>query len=186
MKRIVLTFGIIAGLIAGGMFYIMSPGGEVDFDSGQLYGYISMTIALSTIFFAVKQYRDKHSNGTIKFGKAFLIGLYITLVAGLVYVLAWEVYYQNYGDNFVDQYVSYLSEKMTDAGKTTAEIDTELASTVEMMESYDQNMLMRFGLTFLEIFPVGLVISLICGLIFGVFLKDGNNDKTDKEQILDA
>ena len=72
MKKIVFTFGIIAGVICGGMFFIMAPAdGQFDFENGQLYGYISMIIALSTIFFAVKQYRDKYSDGTIKFGKHF-------------------------------------------------------------------------------------------------------------------
>lgn len=171
MKKIVLTFGIISGLICGAMFFIMSPNGEIDFERGQLYGYTSMVLALSTIFFAVKQYRDKYNNGSIKFGKAFLIGLYITLIAGVVYVIAWEIYYTNYGAGFTDQYVEYTRNKLSDEGMSAEAIEAELAPQLEMMETYQNNSLFRWVITFIEIFPVGLLISLISALIFGVFLK---------------
>lgn len=172
MTKIVLTFGLIAGLICGAMFFIMAPeDGQVDFENGQLYGYISMIIALSTIFFAVKQYRDKFNEGHIKFGKAFLIGLYVTLVAGVVYVMAWEVYYRNYGTDFVEQYMNYTTKQMSEQGKTTAEIEAVLAPQKEMMETYQNNMGVRMGITFMEIFPVGLLMSLISALVFAVFLK---------------
>lgn len=172
MKKLVLTFGIIAGLICGSMFFILHPeDGQMDFSRGALYGYLTMTIALSTIFFAVKQYRDKYNDGVIKFGKSFMIGLYITLVAGVVYVLCWEVYFNNYASDFGDQYISYLSAEMESKGMSSEEISTELASTKEMMESYSSNMPMRMGMTLMEIVPVGLVISLISALVFGVWLK---------------
>lgn len=182
MKKIVLVFGLIAGLICGGMFFLHIPDvnspESMDMENGQLIGYITMIIALSSIFFAVKQYRDNHLNGSIKFGKAFLIGLYITLVASVVYVLAWEIYYTNFASDFGDIYVSHVETKMLEEGKEKAEVEKQIATLQQQMESYENNILVRFGFTFLEIFPVGLIISLICGLIFGVFLKskaDANN-----------
>ena len=173
MKKIVLTFGIIAGLICGGMFFIMAPGeGEtMDFENGHLYGYITMTIALSTIFFAVKQYRDKYNGGVIKFRKAFLIGLYVTLVAGVVYMIAWEIFTATSDIDFVSQYMDYSKSLLVEQGMSDAEITAELAPQMEMMEKYRTNRPFRMGLTFLEITPVGLLISLISALIFGVFLK---------------
>ena len=172
MKKIVLTFGLIAGLICGGMFFIAMPkDGQIDFENGQLYGYITMFIALSTIFFAVRQYRDKYNDGIIKFGKAFLIGLYVTLVATLVYVIAWELYFNNYAPDFMDQYASYLRESMSDSGLSASEIEEKMAPQMAMFESYGENTLMRMGLTALEIIPVGLLISVISGLLYGVIFK---------------
>ena len=171
MKKIVLTFGIIAGLICGGMFFLWSSGGDIDFTNGQLYGYITMFIAFSTIFFAVKQYRDKYNDGTIRFGKSFMIGLYITLIAAVVYVVAWEIYYSNYGTEFVDQYVAFQKTQLANEGLTPAEIDTKLAGQMEMMDTYKEKTFFRMGLTFLEIFPVGLIMSLISAFVFGVFLR---------------
>ncbi len=170
MIKIVVTFGIIAGLICGGMFFLQKPeDGLMDFSNGALYGYVTMIIALSTIFFAVKQYRDKYNGGVIKFGKAFVIGLFITLIAGIVYVIAWEIFFTNYVPDYGEQYLTYLEQEMGKDGLSTTEIDTQLAPQREMMLAYQENILMRLGFTFLEIFPVGLVISLISALVFGIF-----------------
>ncbi len=173
MKKTVLTFGIIAGLICGAMFFIFAPGeGEsYDFENGQLYGYITMAIALSSIFFAVKQYRDKHLGGSIKFGKAFLIGLYITGVAGVVYVASWELYSLTMSNDFADQYMAYMKTQLAEEGMSEAEIEKEVASQQEMMDLYKNNIPFRLAISFTEILPVGLLISLISALIFGVFLK---------------
>lgn len=174
MKKIVLVFGAISGLISGGMFFIKpvtDDSGAINFDDGMLLGYITMTIALSTIFFAVKQYRDKHLDGDIKFGKAFLIGLLITLVAGVIYVAAWELFLKTSNLDFAGQYMTYLETQLEEKGIAAEEIKTELASTKEMMDNYNSNTPFRWAITFAEIFPVGLLISLISALIFGVFLK---------------
>ena len=67
MKRIVLVLGIISGIIVSGMLFISFIDDIVDFENGKVVGYLTMTIALSTIFFGIKTYRDKHQNGIIKF-----------------------------------------------------------------------------------------------------------------------
>lgn len=173
MTKIVLIFGSIAGLICSSTFFlfILKEGNAVDMENGELIGYTSMIIALSTIFFAVKQYRDKHLDGTIKFGKALLIGLYITAVAGVIYTVSWEIYYRNYGTDFADTYVTQLREGMAADGMTEEAIDEQLASQEAIMQAYKENMAVRMGITFMEILPVGILVSLICALIFGVVLK---------------
>ncbi|MDX2248064.1 MAG: DUF4199 domain-containing protein [Bacteroidia bacterium] len=174
MRKIVLIFGSIAGLICGLMFFINHPGDDVstmDMDRGMIIGYATMIISLSGIFFAVRQYRDKYLGGTISFGKSFLIGLYITLVASVIYVVAWEIYYTNFGSNFGEVYVEYQKQKWTEEGMSTADIEKNIAEQQGMMDTYKTNMPFRLALTFTEIFPVGLIISLICAVIFGVVLR---------------
>ena len=177
--RIGLIFGLISGAICGMMFYISTPtDGNFDFEKGHLYGYITMFIALSTIFFAVKQYRDKHLQGDINFGKALLVGLYVTFVAGIVYVLAWEVYFSQHGGDFVEQYTQYMNQQLVDQGLAQEEIDTQLADHTAMMRDYENNTPMRMGFTFLEILPVGVIISLISAGLFGfVFSKRSKQSK---------
>ena len=161
MKRIVWTFGIIGGLITGGMFFILHSDGEINFEGGELTGYITMIVALSTIFFAVKQYRDKHLAGDIPFGKSFLIGLYVTLIASALYVLSWEAYFQTLGGDFVDQYLEYFKSDLAKQGKSEIQIQEEITDTESMMRLYKDNLFVRMGFTFMEIFPVGLLISLL-------------------------
>ena len=67
MRKVVLVYGIIAGLIVAGMMffstsYFCSKG---DFDGGLIYGYSSMIIAFSMIFVGVKSFRDKYNGGII-------------------------------------------------------------------------------------------------------------------------
>jgi len=119
----------------------------------------------------VKQYRDKYNGGVIKFGKAFLIGLYITLVAGLIYVIAWEIFFNTYAPDFGDQYIAYLEEQMVESGLNPTAIQEQLGQQRKTMDNYQNNIMMRMGFTLLEIVPVGLLISVISGLLFGVILR---------------
>jgi hypothetical protein len=91
MKRIALLFGSISGGIMVVMFFGVRIviGDDADFSTGEWIGYATMIIALSMIFVGVKSFRDKSSNGMISFGKAFQVGLLITLVASAIYVFGW-------------------------------------------------------------------------------------------------
>ncbi len=88
MKRSIIIYGLIAGLIVtawmiAGMFKLFGS----DFIGGMLLTYSTMLVAFSLIFVSVKTFRDKQNNGVITFGKAFRIGLMITLIASTVYVM---------------------------------------------------------------------------------------------------
>jgi len=172
MKKIILIFGAISGLICGGMFFLLAPeDGQVDFENGQLYGYLTMFIALSSIFFAIRQYRDKYSNGSIGFKNAFKIGMGITCVAAVIYIVSWEIYFAQYGADFTDQYLEYLKTSLSEQGTPGEDLETQLAEAEELMKNYETNIFTRLSLTFLEIFPVGLIISLIASLVFSKWLK---------------
>ena len=95
MKKIVIVNGIVAGLIVAAMFLITMElyHNQGNYDGGMLIGYASMLLAFSLIFVAIIRFRDKYNNGIISFGKAFRIGLYITLIASTIYVVAWLIDY---------------------------------------------------------------------------------------------
>lgn len=170
MKKIVLVFGLIAGLIVVVMMFITMPfmkdGDESGY--GQLIGYTTMVIALSSIFFAVKAYRDKHLEGHINFGKAFLIGIYISLIASFMYACGWELFLKTSGMNLADFMESFTKpqiEAMRNNGATEQEIADMMVKIKSEMEWY-YNPIMRFLFTmFGEMFPVGLLISLISAAI---------------------
>jgi glucan phosphoethanolaminetransferase (alkaline phosphatase superfamily) len=133
-------------------------------ENGILIGYTIMVVALSLIFFAIKSYRDNQLNGAIKLGKAFLLGLYITLVAGCMYATTWEVYYRNDGSNFMEKYMAKYEKDMRDSGTTEAHITDEINKMKVMAENY-KNPVIRFGMTLMEILPVGILISIISALL---------------------
>jgi hypothetical protein len=167
MKKTILIFGSISGAIISTMFMITIPlykSGTLNFSNGEVIGYSTMAISLSLIFFGIKSYRDNHLHGVIKFGKAFQIGLLIAVVASLFYAITWEVYFNQFIPDFMDQYAAMCMTKAKADGASPAEIQKVMAQIDRTREIY-KNPILRFGLTLAEIFPVGLVIALISAVI---------------------
>jgi hypothetical protein len=166
MKKLILTFGTIAGLVVTGsmLLSISLMMDNSNFDIGEIIGYLSMIIAFSTIFFAIKSYRDVQGKGRITFGKGFLIGLYITLVAATVYVVGWEIYYASYGDEFSQKYAQSMIDKAKAGGATPAAIRKKVQDMEEFKVMYD-NPIIRVGMTFVEILPVGILVAIISAAI---------------------
>lgn len=166
MLRTTLTFGIIAGVIISTLMLLTIPfiGGVIDFDTGELLGYISMIVALSTIFIGIKSYRDKEMNGTISFGKAFQLGLLITLVASFIYVTSWMIYVNISDTDFTESYTEYMKDKLEKSAESQEMIEARLAEIENFSEMY-KNPFIQAGFTFLEIFPVGLLVSLIAAAL---------------------
>lgn len=167
MKKVVVTYGLIAGAIVSALMYLTLPIGkeQADYSMGEALGYATMIIALSMVFFGIKSFRDKYLEGSITFLKAFLTGLYITVIASVMYCLAWEIYYQTSDKDFMAEYTASYIEQMKADGASDAEIEEMTLSMNEMAEYY-KNPILRFLMTFfMEIFPVGLIISVISALI---------------------
>lgn len=170
MKKLIWTYGIISGLIITVLMIGMTPlwqqEGQMDMQMGELLGYISMIVSLSMIFFGVKNYRDKHKDGVITFGKAFKVGFLITLVASAFYVVGWMIYFNTSetAQDFPEQYLEYMLTEMEEDGATAEEV-AETRTTYEgQMELY-KNPFVMMGVTLMEILPVGLLISLLTAFI---------------------
>lgn len=155
MRRSILIYGTIAGFII-----IVTNTISLEYGRGQAWlGLLVMFIAFSTIFVAVKQYRDDTLGGVISFATALLLGLGISAIAGVVYVAIWELYLAVTDYAFIESYASSIVEatKIGDAS------ETELAQVVSEAEQFRvqySNPLYRLPVTFLEVFPAGVLVSL--------------------------
>ncbi len=167
MKRIVLTYGVITGaVIIASMLLGLSLAGE-DGEGGpfqEWVGYLIMIVALSMIFVGIKRYRDRELGGVIKFGTAVLLGLGITLVASVIYVAVWEVNLELTDHAFIDQYTESIIAGKQAEGASGAELEALTAEMATLKQRY-ANPLFRVPMTFLEIFPVGLLISLLAAAV---------------------
>jgi hypothetical protein len=161
MTRIILTYGLISGLVIifGIMGTIFMSGGEEPHHSLWL-GYLIMLVALSSILVGVKQHRDQALGGVIKFRTALGLGLGIAAVASLAYVAVWEVYLAMTHYAFMGQYTDQMLAAKRAAGVTGAAYAKAVADAETMRRQY-ANPLYRLPETFLEIFPVGLLIALV-------------------------
>jgi hypothetical protein len=171
MKRIALIYGGISGLaIIASMLLMLGTGGEdTDFGGSEWAGYLIMLLALSAVFLGIKRYRDEELGGVIRFGTGLLVGLGITLVASVIYIVLWEVYLSFTDYTFIDTYTDSVIAAKEAAGLAGAALQAEIDSMERMRQSYG-NWWYRLPMTFMEIFPVGLLISLISAAL----LKNSN------------
>jgi hypothetical protein len=163
-----LRYGAVSGaiVIAVIILGIMLAGGQGHGHalSSQWLGYLVMIVALSMIFLAIRDYRNKTLGGVIKFLPAFGLGLLVATVAGVAYVIGWEIYLAATNYTFMETYVAQSIEAKRAAGVSAAELDAYAAQLNQIKEAY-RNPLFRLPMTFAEIFPVGLLIALISAAI---------------------
>jgi len=166
MKKIVIVNGLIAGLIVGAMLVITAGiyHSNGNFENGMLIGYATMIIAFSMVFVGIKSYRDKYNQGLISFGKAFRIGILITLIASTIYVIAWMIDYYFFIPDFGEKYAAYMLEKQRASGASAAEIAEQTKKMTEFTAMYKKPVFVAL-FTYVEIVPVGLLITLISAFI---------------------
>ena len=161
MRKIVLTYGLIAGAILSVMMLVTIPFQDrIDFDKGAVIGYTTMVIAFLMIFFGVRSYRDNVAGGSVGFGRALGVGLLITLIASICYVATWQFIYYRLTPDFMDKYSAYTIEKARKSGATDATIAARTKEMAEFSEMY-KNPLINVAFTFLEPLPVGVVFALV-------------------------
>ena len=161
MRKIVLTFGLIAGAMLSVMMILTLPFlDKIGFDKGEIIGYTSMVAAFLMVYFGVRSYRDNVAGGSVTFGRAFLVGLMITFVASACYVATWQVIYYKVAPDFGEKYTAYAVEKAKKSGATDAQIAATKKDVTEFMDMY-KNPLVNIALTFLEPLPVGLLFTLV-------------------------
>jgi Protein of unknown function (DUF4199) len=165
MRKVILTFGLLAGAIVSVSvligIVIWERTGK--FIHSELVGYATMVIALSMIFFGIKSYRDNYQSGAIRFWKGIQVGMLITLVASLMYAITWETYClvrPSSSQAFVDDFIECQINEKKEKGVSAAEID-QLVKRMDNLRNLYRNPAIRFGMTLMEILPVGILITLI-------------------------
>jgi len=159
--RYILVYGLLSGLIiiAVIMAALVVPSAKNAFHS-YWFGYLVMLVALSLIFVGIKRYRDNELGGTMRFLPALGMGLATAVVAGIAYVAVWEVYLALTHYRFMDDYTAGLLRTYKAQGLTGAALAQKVAELDSMRAIY-RNPVMRMGMTFVEIFPVGVVVALV-------------------------
>ncbi|MRG43821.1 DUF4199 family protein [Chitinophaga sp. SYP-B3965] len=166
MKKNILVSGLIGGAFLSIVlvYSISLCYSRENFEGNMVLGFASMFLAFSLIFIAVKNFRDKHNGGVVTFGKAFMIGLYISLIASSMYVLTWVIDYYLFVPDFMEKFVAHNIQQVTAKGGSAAEI-AEKAKEMNWYADMYKSPIMLVLLTYMEVFPIGLLISLISALI---------------------
>ena len=129
-----------------------------------IVGYTAIVLSFLLVFFGIRSYRENVGGGQITFGRALSVGLLITLISCVFYVVTWEIVYFKLWPGFAEKYTNYMVEQIRASGASQQAIDAKMQEMSSMKALYD-NPLFNAAITFLEPLPIGLVISLISAAI---------------------
>ena len=165
MKKTVLTFGLISGVmisvLMGGSLLVANRIGNVH---SMVLGYTMMVASFLLIYFGIRSYRDNNLGGQISFGRAFACGILIALITTVCYVAMWEVLYFNFMPHFMDRYFAAQIQRVQSSGLDPATTAARVAAIQHSQQLY-QNPLVNIAYTFIEPFPVGLIITLVSAAV---------------------
>lgn len=165
MTRTVLIFGLLSGAVAAALSFMTLPFAEqIGFDRSIFVGYTIIVISMLFVYFGVRAYRDNVLGGRITFGAAFRAGLLITVISSMCYVAGWLVMYYNFLPDFGDRYAAYLVETARASGASAAEIAAKTKEGQDMVAMLE-NPLINAAVSFIEPFPVGLLVTLISAAV---------------------
>lgn len=161
MLRMVIVYGLVAGLIVGlplSIFTIAWPDLSCT-SAGMVIGYAVMLIAFSTIVVAIRR-RRAALGGVIRFLPAFGLGLGISAVASACYVVAWELSVAISGFDFPAKFAATMIAQQEANGVSGAALD-QFRAEMETFKINYANPLWRIPMSFAEMFPVGALVSLV-------------------------
>lgn len=167
MKRIILIYGSIAGVIVTASIALSMAVSALGGVAGMVTGYLSMLIALSMVFVGVKKYRDEQLGGVIRFSTALGVGLGISLIAALFYAFGWEAYLYATDYRFMPDYIASAIAASRAAGASAAEI-AKLTEEMHAFANTYENPLMRLLISMSEIAPVAIIVTLISATLLRI------------------
>ena len=162
MLNKILNYGLVAGAIVAVPTCLMTvtTGGHPPLVASMIVGYLTMLIAFSTIFVAVKRRRDSELGGIVRFWPAFALGLGISVVASVIYVAVWEAVQALAHLDFANSYARTVIAEQQAKGVSGAALAKVTAEMAAFRVQY-ADPLYRLPMTFIEIFPVGVLVSLV-------------------------
>jgi len=165
MKKTILTFGPISAAMMAAMYVVFC----LARDSGnillsQILTYTGAVLLFVMLFFGIKYYRDHAQSGFITFGKAFQVGIYISLVTSVCSALIWMILYEPVFKDFMDHHTAALIEKLNTSGAPVAEIASKKEEILSHDALYD-NPIYRAGIIFIQGFPVEAIMTVIAAFV---------------------
>ena len=164
MRQIALVYGGGAGLlICLAMF-----GTYLVFDDSKMLnevvGSLVMIPGFIVVVFGIKRFCDLSPTEVVRFTEGAIIGFAIVATMSVIYALGWELYLYVTDYSFLEQYISNeiaLAEERGVSGLELAMMEEQMRAAAE---TYN-NPFFRFGITIMEIFPLGLIVAFIAVLL---------------------
>ncbi len=160
MKKTALIFGLISGAISAAMMLVTIPFvDKVGWEKGEILGYTSIVLSALLVFFGVRSYRENFGGGRLTFGRGFAVGILITLISSACYVGTWELVYYQFTPDFAEKYAAHMVEHAKASGASQQKLDKTQQQAEQFKKMY-HNPVVNVAMTFMEVFPIGLVVTL--------------------------
>ena len=151
---------LLSGAVSSAMMLASLPLiDRIGFDRGMLLGYTAIVLSFLLVSFGIRAYREQ-TGETISSGRAFTVGIFITLISCAFYVITWQIVYFKLHPEFADKFAAYAVEKARADGASDDVIEKTRKEMADFKALYDQP-LYNAAFTFVEPFPVGLLVTLI-------------------------
>ena len=154
-QKSTFSVSLVPGIILGFAFIVFSVVLyllDLPYDSN--VRYLSLIIMALGIWWAQTNSRDKTFGGNISFGKAFMIGFWITLISAIVASVYTYFYFAIINPGIVDEILLNAEEEMLNANPNMT--DAQLEQGLSMTEMFVSPAVMTI---------FGLIFSLIAGVV---------------------
>ena len=159
MRKTVLVFGLISGAMSATLMLVAIPFADrIGWEKGEILGYTGIVLSALMVFFGVRSYRENVGGGRLTFARGFAVGILITLISSACYVGTWEIVYYRLMPGFADKYAAHMVERAKASGASQQKVD-EAAKQAEQFKKMYANPVINVAMTFMEVFPLGLVIT---------------------------
>lgn len=165
MRKTVLTYGLISGILSAVMMLATLPFLEkMEGSTGYIVGYTAILAAALLIFFGIRSYRENVGNGKLSFGRGFAVGILIAAISCVFYVATWQILYFGVMPELGDKIEAAMLESAKKQASTPAE-EAAAVQEVQVMRRRLDNPVISTAFVFLEPFPVGLIVTAISAAI---------------------
>jgi len=175
MKKTVVTFGLIAGAMSAAMMLATLPfAHKIGRGKAEILGYTTIVLSALIVFFGVRSYRENVGGGRLTFGRGFAVGILITLISNACYVGSWEIVYHEFMPDFIEQYAAQTVELAKASGASQQKVEETERQANRLREMY-KNPAINVAMTFMEVFPVYLLVTLASAAILRKKARDPGN-----------
>ena len=161
MKKTVLTFGLTSGAMSAALMLVTIPFTDrIGWEKGEILGFTGIVLSALMVFFGVRSYRENAGGGRLTFGRGFAVGILITLISSACYVGTWKIIYFKLMPGFAEKYAAHMVERAKASGASQQKME-ETERRAKQFEQMYHNPAINVALTFTEVFPMGLVVTLL-------------------------
>ncbi|MBN2213048.1 MAG: DUF4199 domain-containing protein [Bacteroidales bacterium] len=154
-----LTWGVILGIVLIVYTLILY---FLNLSTNRALGYVSWLITIVIVFYAMKMYRDNVNQGALSFGNAFVIGLLVCIISGLISSIFAYIQFTVISPELIDKMVQIGEERLLSRGMP----DDMVEQSMEMSRKF-----MTPTMISVMAFIMTIIFGAILSLILAAFVK---------------